>query len=345
MPVPPADRPPLGPWQMAVVRVEETMVEDATEVRTPYTTADRRRPIDLPEVEGNDGPSPRAGVRRCEGPAGRSSHAEKTQEPFRIMVHEQTDPAGQFCAGTLSPFDCYPVGPVGLVATGGPVGPDVYFTNPNLLTHVIRTPPCPDGQDATTGPVGLYVGGGLVGPDPYLPTQVIRTSPDPDGQDDTIGPAGLYIGGGPVDQAHSFSARKSRKHMITDDADPVVQHEVESDTVEGQRYEVVANIRDARPTKGITWQELLAGSIKLLDSSLDGKLEEDILNWEPEASLIPENLTLLSTPMTSPAWPCVDSPRSLTVENDSVNRNRMKDSREIEMTMPENAPPLDVAVC
>ena len=86
------------------------------------------------------------------------------------MVHEQTDPAGQFCAGTPSPSDCYPVGPVGLVATGGPVGPDVYFKNPNLLTHVIRSPPDPDGQDATTGPAGQYVGGGPVGPDPYLPT-------------------------------------------------------------------------------------------------------------------------------------------------------------------------------
>ena len=149
------------------------------------------------------------------------------------MVYEQTDPAGQFCAGTLSPSDCYHVGPVGLVATGGPVGPDVYFTNPNLLMHVIRTPPDPpDGQDATTGPAGPYVGGGLVGPDPYLLMQVIRTSPDPDGQDDTTGPAGLYIGGGPVDQAHSLSARKSRKHMIPDHADLVVQHEVESDTVE-----------------------------------------------------------------------------------------------------------------
>ena len=42
--------------------------------------------------------------------------------------------------------------------------------------------------------------------------------------------------------------------------------------------------------------------------------------------------------MTSPAWPCVDSPRSPMVEYDSVNR--MKDSREIEMTRPENAPPM-----
>ena len=62
--------------------------------------------------------------------------------------------------------------------------------------------------------------------------------------------------------------------MITDDADSVVQHDVESDTAEGLTYEVLANIRDSRPTKGITWQELLASSIKLLDLSLDGKLEE-----------------------------------------------------------------------
>ena len=56
MPVPQSDRPQLGPWQVAVVRVEETPVEDATKVKTPYTTADRRRQIDLPEVEGNDSP-------------------------------------------------------------------------------------------------------------------------------------------------------------------------------------------------------------------------------------------------------------------------------------------------
>ena len=53
---------------------------------------------------------------------------------------------------------------------------------------------------------------------------------------------------------------------------------------------------------------------------------------------MPENLTAVSTPMTSLTWPCVDSPRSPMVENDSVNR--MKDSREIEMTRPENAPPM-----
>ena len=34
--------------------------------------------------------------------------------------------------------------------------------------------------------------------------------------------------------------------------------------------------------------ELLECSIRLLDSSLDGKLEEEISNWEPEASPMPE---------------------------------------------------------
>ena len=56
MPVPPSDRPQWGPWQVAVVRVEETPVEDATKLKTPNTTADRRRPIDLSEVEENDSP-------------------------------------------------------------------------------------------------------------------------------------------------------------------------------------------------------------------------------------------------------------------------------------------------
>ena len=68
----------------------------------------------------------------------------------------------------------------------------------------------------------------------------------------------------------------------------MVQHDAESDTAELLEYEVVENILDGRPTKGITWPELLECSIRLLDSSLDGKLEEEISNWEPEASLMPD---------------------------------------------------------
>ena len=178
---------------------------------------------------------------------------EEIREPLQLMVHSQTDPAGQFSAtGTLSPSDCYPVGPVGPYATGGPVGPDVYITDPNLLTHVIRTPPDPDGQDTTTGPVGPYVGRGPVGP------------------------------------ADSLPVLKSCKHLIPDHIDPVGQHDAESDTAELLEYEVVENILDGRPTKGKTWPELLECSIRLLDSTLDGKLEEEISDWEPEASPMPE---------------------------------------------------------
>ena len=38
----------------------------------------------------------------------------------------------------------------------------------------------------------------------------------------------------------------------------------------------------------ITWPELLECSIRLLDSSLDGTLEEEISDWEPEDSPMPD---------------------------------------------------------
>ena len=53
---------------------------------------------------------------------------------------------------------------------------------------------------------------------------------------------------------------------------------------------------------------------------------------------LPENVTLMPTPMTAPAWPCVELPRSSTVKHDMVNR--MKDSRVIKMITPEDAPPM-----
>ena len=109
------------------------------------------------------------------GPVGPSPHAEKTLEPLEHMVHTQTDPAGQFTAtGTPSPSDCYPVGPVGPYVAGGPVGPDVYITDPDSLMHMVWIPPDPDVQDAAAtgkpspsdyypaGPANPYVAGGLL---------------------------------------------------------------------------------------------------------------------------------------------------------------------------------------
>ena len=92
------------------------------------------------------------------------------------MVHTQTDPAGQFGAtGTPSPSDCYPVGPVGSYVAGGPVGPDVYNTDPDSLTHMVRILPDPDGQDAAVGP-------DVYNTDPDSLTHMARIPPDPDGQ-------------------------------------------------------------------------------------------------------------------------------------------------------------------
>ena len=50
----------------------------------------------------------------------------------------------------------------------------------------------------------------------------------------------------------------------------------------------------------------------------------------------PEYVTPVSTPMTALAWPCVDSPRLPTVKHEIVNWR--KDTREIELTLPENTP-------
>ena len=60
---------------------------------------------------------------------------------------------------------------------------------------------------------------------------------------------------------------------------------------------------------------------------------------DPNVSMknLPENLTPVSTPMTALAWPCVHSPRLLTVKPEIVNR--MKDRREMNMTLSESAPP------
>ena len=103
-----------------------------------------------------------------------------------------------FAAGTLSPSDCYPVGPVGPYATGGPVGPDVYITDSNLLKNVVRTPPDPDGQDA--------VATGTPSPSDCYPA----------------GRVGLYVTGGPVGPDASLPVLESFEHLVPDYADPVV---------------------------------------------------------------------------------------------------------------------------
>ena len=78
-----------------------------------------------------------------------SPYSEKTQEPLEHAVLIQADPAGQPSAvGTLSPSDCYLVGPGGPYVAGGPVGPNVWFKDPEPLTHVVLIHADPAGQHA-----------------------------------------------------------------------------------------------------------------------------------------------------------------------------------------------------
>ena len=128
--VPSAEGPQLDSWRVAVVRVEETLAGDVSGPESPRAETDRQRP----DVAGNIRPagSLQAGVLNSVSPVGLPPHTEKTLELLEHTVISQTDPAGQFAAvGTLSPSDCFPVGPVGPYVTGGPAGPDVYLTDQN----------------------------------------------------------------------------------------------------------------------------------------------------------------------------------------------------------------------
>ena len=191
------------------------------------------------------------------------------------MVLTQTDPAGQFAAvGTLSPSDCYPVGPVGPYVTGGPAGPDIYITDPNSWMHMIRIPPDPDGHDAAAngmpspsdcypaGPVVPCVAGGPVGPDDYLPTL------------------------------------ESSEHLVLENADPVGQHDADLDTAESLEYTVVDNILDGRPMEGAPYREPLEQSV--LSSSLAVRpvegIKKKVWDWKPVINPV-ISYTLDSQPM------------------------------------------------
>ena len=144
----------------------------------------------------------------------------------RIITREQSLAGQSPAVGTLSPSDCCPVGPAGTYVAGVAVGPDVGFTNPELVTHTVLVHADPAGQDVSAvgtpspsdcypaGPIGPYVAGGPVGPDDYL--QVLE----------------------------------SCDNLILDHADPAGQHAVVLDTTESLGDAVLENIVDGRPMEG-----------------------------------------------------------------------------------------------
>ena len=65
-----------------------------------------------------------------------------------VLIH--ADPAGQHAADvrTLSPSDCYPVGPAGPYVAGGPVGPDAYLQALEPCKQLVLDHADPAGQHA-----------------------------------------------------------------------------------------------------------------------------------------------------------------------------------------------------
>ena len=226
-----ADGPQLGSWQVAVVRVDETPAGDASRPECPGAEQNRQRPIDVselpcmgemltsPEVTGNVRPvvpaggSPLAGVVNPAGPDGPvvaggpvgpcetpSPSSEEIQELLEDAVLIRADPAAQHVAvGTLSPSDCYPVGPAGPYVAGGPVGPDVSLKVPEPLEHAVLIHADPAGQHAAVG---------TLSPSDCYPA----------------GPAGPYVAGGPVGPDDCLQVQEPFEHLVLDRADPAGQH-------------------------------------------------------------------------------------------------------------------------
>ena len=256
---------------------------DASGRECPRAEQNRQRPIDVFEVTGNVRPvvpaggSPLAGMVYPAGPDGPvvaggpvgpcetpSPSSEEIQEPLEHAVLICADPAGQHIAvGTLSPSDCFPVGPVGPYVAGGPVGPDVSFKVPEPLEHAVLIHADPAGQHAAVG---------TLSPSDCYPA----------------GPAGPYVAGGPVGPDDCLQVQEPFKHLVLDHADPAGQHADLQDIVASLEHAVVETILDGRPMEGITWPELLEHSVRLLDTTLDGGLVEKISDWEPATSPVPD---------------------------------------------------------
>ena len=257
------------------MRVDETPMGDASGRECSRAEQNRQRPIDVSEATGKlrlvmpAGGSPMAGVVNPAGPVGPcempSPCSEETREPLEQAVLLNADTAGQPAAvGTLSPSDCYPIGPAGPYVAGGPVSPDVLFKDPEPLEHAVLVYADPAGQ--------LAAAVGTLFPSDCYPAD----------------PAGPYVAGGPVGPDDCLQVLEPFEQLVLDHADPAGQHAVIMNTVELLEHAVVEHILDGRPIEGITCPELLELSLRLLDTTLDGGLVEMISDWVPEASPVPD---------------------------------------------------------
>ena len=131
-----AEGPQLGPWQVAVVRVDETPAGDSSEQDSPCDKQNRRRPMDIYELPNSlahtvvergpvdpEGTEPLA-LLVCDhaDPAGQHAVIQNSllgpvgpgvKEPLALLVLDHADPAGQHAAtqNTTSLLEHLPVQP------------------------------------------------------------------------------------------------------------------------------------------------------------------------------------------------------------------------------------------
>ena len=96
-----AEGPQLGPWQVAVVRVDETPAGDSSGQDSPCATQNRHRPMDIYEL-----PDSLAHTVVEGGPVG-----PEVKEPLALLVLDHADPADQHAVIQNTTSLLCPVGP------------------------------------------------------------------------------------------------------------------------------------------------------------------------------------------------------------------------------------------
>ena len=371
----PIDEPQLDSWQVIVVRVDETPARDSPEQEPPCDSQNWRRPMDMNNslnilvhtvVQGGPiGPQEKEPLallvldhadpvgwyavvrRKLLGPAG-----PKVKEPLVLLALIHADPAGQRAAVSLR--ECLPAQPeppdgAGLVEVNSDKEPTVRQVPDSALDSQLM-----EGITYTEVSLSILLALWTVSPRDCVMNTKLEWEP-------VIIPAYSY----------NLDSRPIEGTTYLEHPAPAVY--LDSWPMEGEARirkvycepviipAIIHNL-DSRPMEGTTYLEHSAPAVYLDSWLVRGvsyprpHVNCEVLNSKPSVNNVtivkmvdtdasddvnthlPDKVTPMSTPMTAPAWPCVDSPRLPMVKHEIGNRTN--DTREIEMTLPENAPPM-----
>ena len=251
-----AEGPQLGPWQVAVVRVDETPAGDSSREDSPCATQNWHRPMDIYES-----PDSLAHTVVEGGPVG-----PEVKEPLALLVLDHADPAGQHAViqNTASSLEHLPAQPepslgggwVERISDGEPTARQVPDTT--LDSWFVRLVAIPLGVSLDSGPME---GTSCLEP---LEQSILQSS---------------WI----ARPRYCVIKEKSEwKPVIT----PACSYTLDSRPMEGITYlerPALGVSLDSGPTEGASCLEPLEQSV--LGSSLDarpvGCAIENVLDWKP----------------------------------------------------------------